>query len=40
MLYPAPLNFTDIDYADLLATEMLLVVVADLDGEQVYRRLL
>ena len=34
VLNPMPLEVTDIDYIDLLGTEMPPVVVADLDGEQ------
>ena len=34
VLHPMPLEVTDIDYVDLLGTEMPPVVVADLDGEQ------
>ncbi len=34
VLHPIPLDVTDIDYVDLLDTEMLPVVVADWDGKQ------
>ena len=34
VLHPVPLEVTDIDYVDLLGTEMPPVVVSDLDGEQ------
>ena len=34
VLYPMPLGITDIDYVDLLGTDMPPMVVADLDGEQ------
>lgn len=34
VLHPMPLEVTDIDYVDLLGTEMPPVVVSDLDGEQ------
>ena len=34
VLHPMPLEVTDIDYADLLGTEMPLVMVADLDGAE------
>lgn len=34
VLHPMPLEVTDIDYVDLLGSEMPPVVVADLEGEQ------
>ena len=34
VLHPMPPDVTDIDYVDLLGTEMPPVVVANLDGEQ------
>lgn len=34
VLHPLPLEVTDIDYVDMLGTEMPPVMVADLDGEQ------
>lgn len=39
VLHPMPIGVTDIDYVDLLGTEMLPVMVADLDGDGEQRTL-